>query len=107
MTSAKNEPGVTSIPCSFQPISATPTRYLGIDEKQFCSGLRYISNLYDLESGRVLVTHKQQANVNECSLVMSAKQGAIGTLHTMMTLCVYPINMTHRTPQISIRRLNQ
>ncbi len=29
-------------------------RYLGIDEKQFRSGHRYISNLYDLEGGRVL-----------------------------------------------------
>ncbi len=63
-------------------------RYLGIDEKQFCSGHRYFSNLYDLESGRVLevveerteqacntlieqaLTHKQQANVSAVALDM-------------------------------------
>lgn len=33
---------------------ATTVRYLGIDEKQFRSGHRYISNLYDLAGGRVL-----------------------------------------------------
>jgi len=33
---------------------ATTIEYLGIDEKQFRSGHRYVSNLYDLEGGRVL-----------------------------------------------------
>lgn len=63
-------------------------RYLGIDEKQFRSGHRYISNLYDLEGGRVLevveerteqachtlieqaLTHKQQARVTAVALDM-------------------------------------
>ncbi len=63
-------------------------RYLGIDEKQFRSGHRYISNLYDLEGGRVLevveerteqachtlieqaLTHKQQAKVTAVALDM-------------------------------------
>lgn len=63
-------------------------RYLGIDEKQFRSGHRYISNLYDLEGGRVLevveerteqacdtlieqaLTHKQQAGVTAVALDM-------------------------------------
>jgi len=33
---------------------ASPIKYLGIDEKQFRSGHRYITNLVDLEQGRVL-----------------------------------------------------
>ena len=63
-------------------------RYLGIDEKQFRSGHRYISNLYDLEGGRVLevveerteqacktlidqaLTKKQQASVTAVALDM-------------------------------------
>ncbi len=63
-------------------------RYLGIDEKQFRSGHRYISNLYDLEGRRVLevveerteqachtlieqaLTHKQQARVTAVALDM-------------------------------------
>ncbi len=66
----------------------TTIRYLGIDEKQFRSGHRYISNLYDLEGGRVLevveertesacntlieqaLTHKQQISVTAVALDM-------------------------------------
>jgi len=66
----------------------TNIRYLGIDEKQFRSGHRYISNLYDLEGGRVLevveerteqacktlieqaLTQKQQARVTAVALDM-------------------------------------
>jgi len=66
----------------------TSIRYLGIDEKQFRSGHRYISNLYDLEGGRVLevveerteqachtlieqaLTQKQQAGVTAVALDM-------------------------------------
>lgn len=33
---------------------ASPIKYLGIDEKQFRSGHQYITNLVDLEQGRVL-----------------------------------------------------
>jgi len=66
----------------------TNIRYLGIDEKQFRSGHCYISNLYDLDDGRVLevveertqeacntlieqaLTKKQQANVTAVALDM-------------------------------------
>lgn len=33
---------------------STTTNYLGIDKKQFRSVHRYVTNLYDLEGGRVL-----------------------------------------------------
>jgi len=66
----------------------TNIRYLGIDEKQFRSGHCYISNLYDLDGGRVLevieertqeacntlieqaLTKKQQAHVTAVALDM-------------------------------------
>jgi len=65
-----------------------PICYLGIDEKQFRSGHRYVSNLYDLAGGRVLevveerteqacntlieqaLTPKQQAGVTAVALDM-------------------------------------
>lgn len=37
-----------------------PVRYIGIDEKQFRSGHRYISSLVDLEGGRVLEVEQER-----------------------------------------------
>lgn len=59
----------------------TNIRYLGVDEKQFRSGHRYISNLYDLEGGQVLEVveerTEQACNTDRASLNAHKQQSEV------------------------------
>jgi transposase len=51
---------------------AQPIKYLGIDEKQFRSGHQYITNLVDLEQGRILDVVEERKEVSCKTLLETA-----------------------------------
>lgn len=79
--------------------------YIGIDEKQFRSGHCYISNLYDLEAGRVLDVVEERTEQACRALIESAltdKQQAGVTAVALDMWKAYANAVTEKLPQAAI-----
>lgn len=80
-------------------------RYLGIDEKQFRSGHRYISNLFDLDGGRVLDVveeRTEQACHRLIDQALTPKQQTQVTAAALDMWKAYANAVTEKLPQAAI-----